>query len=221
VPGLGNILGDLRSACHTAGLHCLRSSDCSRSLVSAPSRGARCCRVQQQAKDDAYRRTVVPRHARHDDRYLRSTVDSCRRTHCHPCPRSVWTAPVARFRTFKPNLTVNIVTQIHVGVSPIASNRQVIVEQLDVLAGRLTTAAQRGNPVATQRTTSVAPMHVTDFKSGSITATRNAVVRRALCDAPCLLHIVHLEVAEGDVPCVTKAAAYNTLVLSMFWISCT
>ena len=126
----------------------------------------------------------------------------------------MWTTPVTRFRTFEPNLAVNIVTKVYIGISPIISNRQVVVEQFNVLAGRLIAAAQRGNPVATQRTTSLAPMHVTDCESRSVTAARNAVVRRALSDAPCLLHVVHLEVAEGNVPSVTKAATYNPLVLS-------
>jgi hypothetical protein len=64
-------------------------------------------------------------------------------------------------------------------------------------------------------------MHVTDLESGSVTAAWNAVVRRALRDAPCLLHIVHLEVAERDVPCVAKAATYSALDLNVSLKSCT
>jgi hypothetical protein len=54
-------------------------------------------------------------------------------------------------------------------------------------------------------------MHLTDLESGRVTAAWNAVVRRALRDAPCLLHVVHLEVAEGDVPCVAEASTYSEL----------
>jgi len=64
-------------------------------------------------------------------------------------------------------------------------------------------------------------MHITDLESGSVTAAWNTIVRRALRDAPCLLHVVHLEVAERDVPCVTKAATYNASHISEFWIPCT
>lgn len=61
-------------------------------------------------------------------------------------------------------------------------------------------------------------MHLTDLESRCIAAAWHAVVGRALRNAPCLLHVVHLEVTERDVPCVAEAATYNmsdvsTLVL--------
>lgn len=52
-------------------------------------------------------------------------------------------------------------------------------------------------------------MHVTDLESRCITAAWHAVVGRALRNAPCLLHVVHLEVTERDVPCVAEAATYS------------
>jgi hypothetical protein len=123
----------------------------------------------------------------------------------------VWATSVARLSTFKADLTVHVVTQIHLGILSIVSYCQVVVEQLDALTGRLAAAAQRGNPVATQCTTSIAPMHLTDLESRRITAAWHAVVRSALSDAPGLLHVVHLEVAEGNVPCVTKTSTYSEL----------
>jgi hypothetical protein len=124
---------------------------------------------------------------------------------------SVWTTSVAWLRTFKADLTVHVVTQVHLGISSIVSYCQVVVEQLDALAGRLAAAAQRGNPVATQCTASITPMHLTDLESGRVTAAWHAVVRGALRDSPCLLHVVHLKVTERDVPCVAIASTYSEL----------
>lgn len=165
---------------------------------------------------DGQRRTMESRHVRYDDSCVLPLTAADARLSLSTSSmqmRSVWATAVARLSAFEPHLAVNIVTQVHLGISPVISHRQVVVEQFNVLARRLTAAAQRSNPVATQRATSVAPMHVTDLESGSVTASWNAIVRRALRDSPSLFHVVHLEVAERDVPCVAKAATYNALVL--------
>lgn len=52
-------------------------------------------------------------------------------------------------------------------------------------------------------------MYLTDLELGCVASTWNPVVRRTLSDSPCLLHIVHLKIAEGDVPCVAEAATYG------------
>jgi hypothetical protein len=133
----------------------------------------------------------------YDGRYVLSLTAADARPTRSALP-SVWTAAIAWLRTFKADLTVHVVTQVHLGISSIFSYC-------------LAAAAQRGNPVATKCTTSITPMHLTDLESGRVTAAWHAVVRGALRDAPCLLHVVHLKVVERDVPCVAIASTYSEL----------
>ena len=58
--------------------------------------------------------------------YCSVPFDSCRRLLALPL-LSMWAAPVTRLRALEPNLTVNMVTQVYLGISPIASNCQVVV----------------------------------------------------------------------------------------------
>ena len=62
----------------------------------------------------------------------------------------MWAAVVARLRAVEADLAVDIITQIHLGISTIISYGEVVVEKLDVLAWRLAAAVQCGHPVATQ-----------------------------------------------------------------------
>jgi hypothetical protein len=124
-------------------------------------------------------------------------------------PCSLRAAPVAWCRTLEPNLAVNVVTQVRLGLCSPISQRQVVVEQLDVLAWRLGTAVQRGDGVTPYSSTGITPMHFADLELGRVTAARHAIVRSALRYGPRLFHVVHLEVTERDVSGVAEATTYS------------
>jgi hypothetical protein len=126
----------------------------------------------------------------------------------HPGACSLRAAPVAWCRTLEPDLAVNVVTQVRLGLSSIGQH-QVVVEQLNVLAWRLGTAVQRGNGVTPDSSTGITPMHFADLELGRVTAARHAIVGGALRDGPRLFHVVHLEVTERDVSGVAEATTYS------------
>lgn len=68
-------------------------------------------------------------------------------------------------------------------------------------------------------------MHVTDLEPRRVAPALDPVVGRALRDVPRLFHVMHLEVAERDVPCVPEPATYmatcqNVLNSVLSYTSC-